>query len=128
VILESGCTALQESQLCVRNKIRDFLQRIDVLVPFRPLRNAPHRFRPPGSRSVGYGSKKLPFFPNARTDMGEVAGSEDWKERKTWWPSGRGDKETYQSPVMGPISVEFLLSEGDWWTVFLFEDLTCGDD
>jgi hypothetical protein len=44
---------------------------------------------------------------------------------------GRRNEETYRSPVIGPISVEFVLSEGDWWTVFLFEgfrDLSCSDD
>jgi hypothetical protein len=77
VILESGCTVLQESQVCVGIKIRDFLQRVDVLVPIGALRNAPHRSRPPFSLPVGHGSKESSFFPKEGAKMGEVARSED---------------------------------------------------
>jgi hypothetical protein len=72
-----------ESDVCVENKMRDFLQCVDVLVPFRALRNAPHRSRPPDSLPVGHGSKESSLFPKERAEMGEVARSEDWRENKT---------------------------------------------
>jgi hypothetical protein len=57
--------------------MRDLLQRVDVLVPFRALCNAPHRSRLPGSLPVGHDSKESSFFPKEGTEMGEVACSED---------------------------------------------------
>jgi hypothetical protein len=63
------------------------------------------------SPSVTVAKKRL-SFPRRAPRWGRLLALRTRKEKMTWWPPGRGNKEPYWSPVVG-ATVGFL-SVGDW--------------
>jgi hypothetical protein len=77
VILESGFTALQETQFQTGVKVPHISQGVDVLVPLYLLPYALDRSCLTFSRTVSHGNIKPPFLPKAVLDKGEIARLED---------------------------------------------------
>jgi hypothetical protein len=77
VILDSGCTELQDSQLDIGTDTQYFAQCVEILIPFHVPCHAPDRSCLPCSLLAGHCNVKPSFLPREGIEMRKIVGPQD---------------------------------------------------